>query len=95
MKRKLDGKFTLEVRDGKIEIVNPAGVPIPDDEPVFLLRARDRLAMRLLAYYATLSRADSCTEYHLRGINGAIIAFDEFRSAHPERMKQPGITEGR
>jgi hypothetical protein len=89
--RKIDGKFAI-VDD---KIVNPAGDPIPDDEPLFLLRARDHLAIDTLLAYRALSIRDNCTDYHLDGISDALHRFQEFKREHPERMKQPGITRGK
>lgn len=96
MMRKIDGKFSIRVSDPDVavEIVNPAGIPIPEDEPLFLLRARDRLALAAIQYYYTLSLADSATDYHIDGVSRAAEAFSRFASEHPERMKQPGITRG-
>jgi hypothetical protein len=67
---------------------------VPDDEPIFILRARDVLAVPLLEHYAVLANEDKCTDYHLSGIARVIRAFKLFSSSHPERMKQPGITRG-
>jgi trehalose-6-phosphate synthase len=78
-----------------IEIVNPAGVPIPIDEPLLLFRARDRHVLAMLQRYRELCVLDGCTDYHLKGIDNRLEAFRRFREEHPERMKQPGITEGR
>jgi hypothetical protein len=40
-------------REDYNRIQDPAGL-IPEDEPVFLLRAQDQLACKVVAYYATL-----------------------------------------
>lgn len=44
-------------RDDYNRIQDPAG-KIPADEPVFLLRARDKYAARAVLYYAELIMAD-------------------------------------
>ena len=87
---KIDPKYSV-VGD---QIVNLAGVPIPEDEPLILFRARDRHAARMLHYYRDLCSQDGCTEFQMRGITNRVDAFEAFRQEHPDRMKQPGITKG-
>lgn len=78
----------------RIRIVKTSnGDAIPDDEPLFLLRARDNLALPLLCYFQTLC-AGCCTDYQIKANAEAIAEFARFRDEHPERMKQPGITRG-
>ncbi len=77
-----------------VGIVNAKGEPVPDDEPMFLIRGRDHLAIDALKRYRELAEADDCTEFHLRGIAERIAAFEKFAVDHPERMKQPGCTRG-
>ncbi len=89
--RKIDGKFHVE-GDEIIKTTN--GEALPDDEPLFLFRARDRLALRALWAFEEASQRDGCNEYHMKGIWAAISKFTEFREKHPDRMKQPGITGG-
>lgn len=89
--RRIDNKFHIE-GDRVVKTTN--GDIIPDDEPLFLMRARDYLALPLLLYYSQISGSDVCTDYHMNGVQQAIENFKKFREEHPERMKQPGITRG-
>jgi hypothetical protein len=58
---------------------------IPDDEPVFILRAKDKNAALVIAYYKKL-----CTnEAHKEVINSRLHQFVDFAHEHPERMKEP------
>lgn len=68
---------------------------IPFDEPIFVMRARDRLALATLNNYYALSIADGATPFHLEAVAACFKQFAEFRNSHPERMKQPGITLGK
>lgn len=68
--------------------------PVPDDEPIFILRARDHLAVQALEYYYLISRKDGCTDYHLEGLRQQIALFRDFAEDHKDRMKQPGVTRG-
>ena len=45
----------IHARDDYNRIQDPAGL-IPEDEPVFLLRAQDQLACMAVAYYAELCK---------------------------------------
>lgn len=90
--KNLDGKYS--VKDNKI-IKTLTGEPIPDDEPIFILRARDHIAVKLLFKYLHFCSNDICLEEHLDGIKDTINRFIEFAINHPERMKQPGITRGK
>ena len=89
--KRLDSKFSI---DGERVVKTANREPIPDDEPLFLVRARDRLALPLLRMYLELSRADACNDYHFAKLNRTISDFAEFAKNHPERMKQPSITRG-
>jgi hypothetical protein len=89
--RNLDGKFSI---DGDRVIKTSNGEAIPDDEPVFLLRARDHLAIPLLEIYNQLSIVDGCNEYHFDALNKTIAKFAQFSRLNPGRMKQPNITRG-
>lgn len=91
----IDPKYGIRIIEGQSVIAKTStGEPIPDDEPLILFRARDYLALDMLRYYRSIALADGCTGFHMDGIDNRIAAFEKFRSDHPERMKQPGITRG-
>lgn len=78
-------KYTVSAKDGRI--VNRAtGKPIPDSEPIFILRAKDVHATAALgAYLAQLTDIE-----HAAAVQERIDAFDAFAQSHPEqRMTQP------
>jgi|SRR6267378_319680 len=88
--RKIDEKFSTT---GDI-VKRSNGEIVPVDEPLFLIRARDRLAVAALEAYRVLSQKDGCIDYHFEHLDKDIEAFKRFRDEHPERMKQPSITRG-
>jgi hypothetical protein len=90
--RVIDPKFHIE--DEKI-IKTPNGEILLEDEPLFLLRARDNLALDGLREYRQTCIEAGCIDYQLEGIDERILAFEKFAIDHPERMKQPGITRGK
>ena len=93
IKRVIDGKFGIDEQYRIVKLSN--GEPIPSDEPLFLLRGRDRLAIRTLDFYHDKSQEDGCNDYHFSVLDPAAEAFRKFAQERPERMKQPSITRGR
>jgi hypothetical protein len=87
--RALDGKFSI---DGERIINAVSGEEIPADEPLFLLRARDRNAAKAIAYYIDLCSEDGCQDSHMFALHLRLRRFVAFSQAHPDRIKQPGIT---
>jgi len=85
----IDLKF--EIKDGKI-VNRVSGAEVPEDEPLFLLRARDQLAVLLLNEYLEMAVINGCDATHITAIEITIQRFQDFAHLHPERMKQPGIT---
>ncbi|MCQ9378838.1 KTSC domain-containing protein [Methyloversatilis sp. XJ19-49] len=81
---KQEPKYTTATKDGRL--VNRAtGKAIPDDEPVFVLRAQDALALPALEAYAALVSDHT----HAHAVEQRIDAFIKFADAHPERTKLP------
>jgi hypothetical protein len=88
--RKLDGKFSIQ---GSRIVNTVSGEPIPEDEPLFLLRGRDENAIAGLNSYLNICHKRGCNDLHQRGILQTLDKFTAFKNEHPERMKQPGITK--
>jgi len=82
------------IEDGKIVKVSN-GQPIPDDEPIFILRARDRLAVAALSHYIELAEGDGCNDYLLDSVREMLGRFQDFAWNNPQKMKQPGVTRGK
>ena len=70
--------------DGRI-INRHTREPIPDDEPVFLLRAKDQLAVKALTAYFSAIQDPT----HARAVADRLQDFKRFAQEHPERMKAP------
>ena len=70
------------IRNGRI-VNRRTGEAIPDDEPVFVLRAKDRLAIRALtAYFSAVE-----DPRHAQAVTARIKDFKRFAREHPERLK--------
>ncbi len=91
--RDIDSKFAVST-DGKI-YKKSNGEIVPDDEPLFLLRARDVLAISFFEAYVRISKEAECNSYHFYKLGQTVAGFIRFREKHPERMKMPSITEGK
>lgn len=91
--RDIDSKFAVST-DGEI-YKKSNNEFIPDDEPLFLLRGRDILALDLLKEYYRISEEWKCNRYHLINLAVTIDKFVRFKIKNPERMKMPSITEGK
>jgi hypothetical protein len=53
---------------------------IPPDEPVFIIRAQDRLALLLLEHYRLLCVDARSTVKHLQGIGDMLVMFREWQA---------------
>lgn len=69
-------------------IVNrETGTPIPDDEPIFILRGKDVLAGPTIQHYMEL--AEEHSHAHALSVAERLEEFARFGQEHPERMKVP------
>ena len=83
MKATQDPKYGI---DAKGRICNIAtGVPIPEDEPIFILRAKDELAEQTLHFYLSMVP----TNEHQDAVCFRIDDFRGFRYLKRDRMKAP------
>jgi hypothetical protein len=89
--RKLDGKF--ELKDNQVVKISNGEV-LPEDEPLFIFRARDYLAVPTLFEYLRLCENDGATSYQISGIKTQILQFQLWRDKNKDKMKQPGVTKG-
>lgn len=91
--RKINSRFHVD-RDGYI-VKTSNNQRIPEDEPVFLFRGRDRLSLPMMHIYVQLCLVDGCNDYFLGEMDEPINELTRFKNEHPERMKQPGVTRGK
>lgn len=73
-----------KIKDGNLVKRNNE-VPIPEDEPLFIFRAKDRKALSaLVAYNMILDNLDQ-KESVMKSIND----FREFQENNPDKMNEP------
>ena len=83
----IDPKYHIE-NETIVKTTN--GAPIPENEPLFLLRARDRLALPLLKIYRELCEMDGCTQYQIDMCSKRIHDFRVFRDTPPRKHQAAG-----
>jgi len=69
--------------------------PIPDDEPVFIIRGRDKLALGIIGYYLGLSESLGSPKQRIEELNNVLVKFQNYANINTEKMKVPGITLGK
>lgn len=67
-----------------------SGEYIPHEEPVFILRARDKHAIQTLQFYADMVK----DEHHQSVVAARIAHFTNYQMNYPERMKEPDTDKG-
>jgi hypothetical protein len=78
-------KYTIN-EDGRL-VKKSTGRPIPDDEPLFILRGKDRNALPTLMAYAFL-----CSDLeHRELVMKSVLDFKSFAVDNPDIMKEPNI----
>lgn len=80
-------KYTASSKTGRI-VNRSTGKPIPDFEPVFILRGQDEKAIYALRAYANLVSDPE----HAQALALRIAAFENFAATHPDLMKEPDTT---
>lgn len=68
---------------------------IPDDEPVIVFRARDRLTPKLIGIYWNLCKEAGSPQRHLDLINSTHDQFDNWQDANPDKVRTPDSERSR
>jgi hypothetical protein len=73
--------------DGETRLINRrTGNIIPDDEPIFILRARDLNSLTTINHYYV----KCLVEQHANYVMYRAFDFIKFKVKHPDIMRQPG-----
>jgi len=85
--RKLDGKYHIT----EDRIVNTStGAIIPEDEPLFLFRAKDALAISTLVAYKQMCINTDCKPEQIAGVEREINKFrNYFTNINSKNVKLP------
>lgn len=72
------------VKYGRLDIAG-----IPDDEPVFVLRASDTVALAAITNYREMCMLVNCNVAHTDAIQQFLSDFEDWRSAHKSDIGDP------
>lgn len=78
----------FEISDNQLwtSVANHPSQPVPEDEPVFILRARSKKALGTLRVHQSLFAPAS---EHWKVIQAVIDDFTKFREENPDLMGEP------
>lgn len=82
--RQIDGKYKTSGDLTKLD-----GTPLPEDEPLILFRAHDKLLVDLLTYYAKLCKDAGSPDQQLTLLQKRIDEIKAWQSAHQDQLKVP------
>jgi hypothetical protein len=91
MKGDIDRKYRIE--GGWIRKIS-TGEFLPEDEPLIIFRAKDKLSVPMMLAYAELCRAAGCDAGQLELLYRRIADFLAWQKDHPELMKIPSSEPG-
>jgi len=82
--RQIDGKYKT---DGDITKLD--GTPVPDDEPLVLFRAKDKLLPQLLEDYNKLCQDAGCQVQQVESLGPLIQQVKDWQAANQDKVKLP------
>lgn len=75
--------------DGKYGEITAERKTFHPGEPVFLLRATDRLAGVAIRYYAHVCTSEGCDEEHVAAAYGHAERIEAWQAQNPDLVKRP------
>lgn len=72
------------------DITKLDGTPVPEDEPLILFRAKDKLLIPLLEHYQQICSQAGSLPKHMDLLQKRIDEIKKWQAEHPERMNFPG-----
>ena len=82
--RQIDGKYKT---DGNITKMD--GTPIPDDEPLILFRAKDKLLPQVIENYKRLCQAAGCQPQQVESLGPLVQQVKDWQTANAGKVKLP------
>lgn len=82
----------FHIADGRL-VKTSNGQPVPEDEPVFIIRGRDELAVGVILDYLNRARQAGCDEGFLSELSDLCVEFSVY--ARDRQRKLPNVTRGR
>jgi hypothetical protein len=82
--RKIDGKYQTSGDITKLD-----GTPVPEDEPLILFRAHDKLLVQLLDYYMEPCKDAGSPQTQIDLLNQRIDEIKSWQASHQNLLKIP------
>lgn len=76
--------MAVDTKYGDIDIEG-----IPDDEPVFVIRAKDEVSVQTLNQYADNATRNGSPSEHHASVRRRAAEFQEWQDANPDLVKTP------
>lgn len=81
--------MAIDIKYGRVTVENEPGNPFGEDEPVFIIRARDKSALRAIDYYGEAA-AEAGASIEFLGLVGEVHGFfRHWQATHPDLVKVP------
>lgn len=81
--------MAFENKYGRISVEHEPGNPLGEDEPVFLLRARDTTSISGLIEYRRLCIIHNSPQEHIAALDQVLENFREWQNSNLELVKTP------
>lgn len=82
--------MALSTKYPDVQIELPEGfTPIADDEPVFIVRGQDGLAVAALRGYVTKCAEAGVEQSHLNAVEAELHRWETWQASNPTRIKMP------
>ena len=82
--RQIDGKYKTNGNITKMD-----GTPIPDDEPLILFRAKDKLLPQVIENYKKLCQDAGCQPQQIETLGQLIQQVKDWQAANPDKVRLP------
>lgn len=88
------GSFVSQQRrfmalDRKYGKVSADALTLEGDEPVFIIRAKDKTSIQALLQYATSAHAAGSSVEFVRDVIASAVRFDDWQKKYPDVVKIP------
>ena len=70
-------------------VLDHAGQPLPEDEPIMIFRAKDALLPEVMKHYISLRRQHGQSDASLADLQAYSDELANWQAAHPDRLKFP------
>ncbi len=90
MNSKQEPKYLID-GDGKLRN-RSTNKPIPPDEPLFILRAKDAFSVNVLNGYLDQLYSTHQSPEHIKAVELRLGQFQKFQKENPDRVKNPTTT---